>query len=119
MQAKYQDKAMDFYNQLESTLVNGDIPLKYLKKKTQPVKKLEEYCDKKFKADYLALQIKYVDELKYTSLKLKSYAQSERLNHLTKRLAELNVFLDDRVRQQIAGIQTAERFKYFGLVLPF
>ena len=40
MQATYQDKAMDFYNLLEGTLVNGDIPLKYLKNKTQPLKSI-------------------------------------------------------------------------------
>lgn len=52
---------MDFYNELEGTLVNGDIPLKYLQHKTHEIKRFEEYCDKKFKADYLALQIKFVD----------------------------------------------------------
>lgn len=31
----------------------------------------EEYCDKKNKADYLTLQIKFVDKLKYLSIKLK------------------------------------------------
>ena len=64
---------MDFYYQLEQTLVNGNIPLKYLKNKSIVQKKDEEYKDKKFKADYLALQIKFVDELKYFSLKLKNY----------------------------------------------
>lgn len=64
---------MDFYNTIEQTLVNGDIPLKYLTVKTNPLKSkfhsfikylligFEEYCDKKHKADYLNLQIKFVD----------------------------------------------------------
>ena len=64
---------MDFYNTLEQTLVNGDIPLKYMINKTNPVKSnfychlrnsslgFEEYCDKKHKADYLNLQVKFVD----------------------------------------------------------
>ncbi len=52
-----QDKAMDFYNDLESTLVNGEIPSKYQKKEhSKPqTRSLEEYQDKKFKADYLTL----------------------------------------------------------------
>ena len=29
---------MDFYNTLEQTLVNGDIPLRYMINKTNPVK---------------------------------------------------------------------------------
>ena len=63
---------------------------KYLKKKTQPIKKLEEYCDKKYKADYLALQIKFLDELKYLSLKLKTYALGDRMPNLIKKLIEIN-----------------------------
>ena len=63
---------MEFYSLLEGTLINGDVPLKYMRKKTLPIKKLEEYCDKKYKADYLALRIKFLDDLKYLSIKLKS-----------------------------------------------
>jgi hypothetical protein len=89
---------MDFYNLLESTLVNGDIPLKYLKNKNVKQKKDEEYKDKKFKADYLALQIKFVDDLKYLSLNLKKYQLSDRMPILLKKLTELNVFIEERVR---------------------
>jgi hypothetical protein len=44
---------MDFYNELEQALVNGDIPQKYANGKSSTPKEFDEYCDKKFKADYL------------------------------------------------------------------
>jgi hypothetical protein len=37
-QTLYQEKAMDFYNTIEQTLVNGDIPLRYQINKTTPLK---------------------------------------------------------------------------------
>ena len=44
---------MNFYNILEGTLVNGNLPIKYTKENKPPQKSDEEYMDKKFKADYL------------------------------------------------------------------
>ena len=61
LQAIYQDKSMDFYSIIEQSLVNGDIPSKYQKKGFNQVKRFEDYCDKKHKADYLTLQVKFVD----------------------------------------------------------
>lgn len=75
---------MNFFNQLECTMVNGEIPYKYQTNKQKTIKgnksyslnlsiDLEEYEDKRFKADYLTLQIKFVDKLKYLSIELKNH----------------------------------------------
>lgn len=61
---------MDFYNTIEQTLVNGDVPSRY--GVNYSMKTDEEYKDKKYKADYMNLQVKLVDHLKYLSIKLKS-----------------------------------------------
>ncbi len=44
---------MDFYNTIEQTLVNGDVPSRY--GVTNILKTDEEYKDKKYKADYMNL----------------------------------------------------------------
>jgi hypothetical protein len=39
---------------------------------------MNEFCDKKYKADYLTYQIKYADQLKYLSIKLKTLPLADR-----------------------------------------
>ena len=60
-QSIYQEKSMDFYSTLEQTLVNGDVPFPYATTKSSKPKDFDEYCDKKHKADYLTLQVRFVD----------------------------------------------------------
>lgn len=38
--------------------------------------------------------------------------------NLIKKLMELNVYIDDKVRSQIDHIQTDEKFKYSGIIMP-
>ena len=59
---------------------------------------MNEFCDKKYKADYLTYQIKYVDKLKYLSLKLKTLPISDRQMYLKKILEEINNWVNDDVR---------------------
>ena len=51
---------------------------------------LNEFCDKKFKADYLTYQIKFADQLKYLSIKLKTLPLNDRTTFLRRKLEELN-----------------------------
>lgn len=53
----------------------------------------DEFNDKKYKADYLSLQIKFFDQLKYLSIKLKNIALTERVAHLKKKLGETNEWI--------------------------
>ena len=39
--------------------------------------------------------------------------------NLIKKLIEINQFVEERVRSQISNIQTDEKFKYNGIILPF
>ena len=64
---------MELYNLLEGTLVNGDVPLKYMRRKTLPIKKLEEYCAKNTKQTTWLSKSNFLDDLKYLSIRLKSY----------------------------------------------
>ena len=49
---------MDFYNEMEQSLVNGELPhSKYGRPQNlmETQKDFDEFCDKKYKADYLSL----------------------------------------------------------------
>ncbi len=59
----------------------------------------EEYNDKKYKADYLALQIKFMDKLKYLSLRLKTYPLGDRKAILKSSLSEINEWIEKTVRK--------------------
>eukprot|EP00347_Sterkiella_histriomuscorum_P005051 403358089 len=119
VQALYQDKSMDFYSTIEQTLVNGDIPQRYILNKTIPLKRFEDYCDKKHKADYLTLQVKFVDQLKYLSTKLKTLNPQDRTLYLKKRLSEINEWINTDVRSQLKDITTESKYSYQGVILPF
>ena len=104
--AVYQERAMDFYNEMEQSLVNGELPKKYGSDRGGVVSfgknshslqhdvDLEEFCDKRYKSDYLGLQIKFFDQLKYLSIKLKTIAVPERLGHLRRKLEEINTWIE-------------------------
>jgi hypothetical protein len=78
----------------------------------------EDYCDKKHKADYLTLQVKFVDRLKYLSLKLKQLSIPERPHHLQSKLEELNTWIEQQVRSQFDTITTQSKFSYYGVIFP-
>lgn len=91
----------------------------------QQILELHEYIDKKFKADYISLQLDYLQQLKQLSLELKDpqiklqpHGQDR---HLHKRLTELNTWIDEHVRKQSANAQCLEtKAKYLGgIVFPF
>lgn len=82
-------------------------------------KDFDDFCDKKYKADYLSLQIKFVDQLKYLSIKLKNLALNERQNHLKRKLEEINSWVLNSVRSQVDTITTSSKYNYNGVVLPF
>lgn len=67
---------------------------------------LNEFCDKRFKADYLTYQIKFADQLKYLSIKLKTLPLNDRTTFLKKKLEELNSWIADQVRSQLDTIPT-------------
>jgi hypothetical protein len=79
----------------------------------------DEFNDKKFKADYLSLQIKFFDQLKYLSIKLKELPLKDRQAFLTKKLEEINEWIKNNVRSQVDTITTASKYNYNGVVLPF
>jgi hypothetical protein len=61
----------------------------------------EDYQDKKFKADYLALQTKFVDKLKFLSIKLKNFPLSERKPIIVSKLQEYNHWINSEIRSQL------------------
>ena len=67
----------------------------------------------------MTLQIKFVDQLKYLSIKLKSLAITDRMEHLQRKLEEINAWIRDQVRSQVDTITTQSRYNYNGVVLPF
>lgn len=76
---------MEFYNTVEQTLINGALPYKYESEdqSNEPIRTADvQVQDKKLKVDYLALQILFVDKLKYLSLNLKGVPISERTTAL-------------------------------------
>jgi hypothetical protein len=94
---------MEIYEDMEQSLVNGDLPQKkYGRIESKEGKlllvprlifidfDLNEFCDKKFKADYLTYQIKFADQLKYLSIKLKTLPLNDRTTFLRRKLEELN-----------------------------
>lgn len=82
---------MEIYEDMEQSLVNGDLPQKkYGRIECKEDFDLNEFCDKKFKADYLTYQIKFADQLKYLSIKLKTLPLNDRTTFLRRKLEELN-----------------------------
>jgi hypothetical protein len=106
---------MGFYDEMEQSLVNGELP----KKHRLQARVDSDYEDKRYKADYLRLQIQFFDQLKYLSIKLKSIAIPERLGHLRRKLEEINQWIEGEVRKQVDLIPTQSRYSFNGVVLPF
>lgn len=100
--ATYQENAMGFYDEMEQSLVNGELP----KKHRLQARVDGDFEDKRYKADYLRLQIHFFDQLKYLSIKLKSIAIPERLGHLRRKLEEINQWIEGDVRKQVDLIPT-------------
>lgn len=67
----------------------------------------------------MGLQVKFVDQLKYLSIKLKSFMLCDRSLILQKRLEEMNTWIEESVRVQVNNIKTSCKYKYNGVVLPF
>ncbi len=65
------------------------------------------------------MQIKFFDQLKYLSIKLKNIALPDRVSHLVKKLEDINTWIDSHVRTQVDTITTQSKFNYNGVVLPF
>jgi hypothetical protein len=106
---------MGFYDEMEQSLVNGELP----KKHRLQARVDSDFEDKRYKADYLRLQIQFFDQLKYLSIKLKSIAIPERLGHLRRKLEEINQWIEGEVRKQVDLIPTQSRYSFNGVVLPF
>ena len=130
--ASYADQAMDLYNQLEGTLVNQNLPKHYQGRHyggayNQVVSggndlNLAVYKDKLYKADYIGLQIHYMNELKNLSLNLKDpRVTKEKNNFLYRELKRLNAWIETCVRSEATKIHTVEtKAKYCGgIVFPF
>ncbi len=107
---------MEFYNDMEYSLVNGELPKK-LRQQRQGHE--GDFQDKRFKAEYLSLQIKFFDQLKFLSVKLKTISIPERLCHLRRKLEEVNAWIQNMVRSQVDQIPTQSKYSYNGVVLPF
>ena len=76
---------MEFYQTLEGTLVNGDLPRRFADS-VQQVKHFDDYCDKKFKADYISNQVNYMESLKSISIKLKLLEKPDQMPYLKNEL---------------------------------
>ena len=59
---------------------------------------MEEYIDKKYKADYLNYQVKFIDMLKYISVNLKNIDISQRGEVLQDKMKEVNKWIDEIIR---------------------
>ena len=83
---------------------------------------LAVYKDKLYKADYISLQIHYMNELKNLSLNLKDPRITKEKNHfLYRELKRLNAWIETSVRSEASKIHTVEtKAKYCGgIVFPF
>jgi len=63
--------------------------------------------------------VKFVDQLKYLSIKLKNFQTKDRMNILQNRLNDINTWVDANVRKEISNIQSMSKYKYHGVVIPF
>ena len=83
---------------------------------------LAVYKDKLFKADYISLQVQYINELKQLSLNLKDpRINRDKNNYLFRELKRLNEWIETSVRKEAYKIHTVEtKAKYVGgIVFPF
>ena len=83
---------------------------------------LAVYKDKLFKADYISLQVQYMNELKHLSLNLKDPRLTTDKSHfLFRELKRLNEWIVQNVRNEAYKIHTVEtKAKYYGgIVFPF
>ena len=83
---------------------------------------LSVFKDKLYKADYISLQIHYMNELKNLSLCLKDpRLAKEKNNFLFRELKRLNTWIESVVRPEATKIHTLEtKAKYSGgIVFPF
>lgn len=62
--------------------------------------------------------MRFVDQLKYLSTKLKTLNPGDRTLYLKKRLTEINEWINTDVRSQLKDITTQSKYSYQGVILP-
>ena len=103
---------------------------------------MDQFQDKKYKAEYLQLQQQYITDLKLMSQELKGIVPTKRSDHLMVELTKLNHWIESHIQSVVqsspieswklsdsptsqrkslkhSGIKGPYRFNYHGLMLPF
>ena len=103
-------KAMEFYNLLETTLVNQNLPKQFQtngdRTHKHPINpsgnaeiNMALFEDKRHKADYISLQLAFMQDLTNTSLKLKDPSIGKDKNgYLFRELKRINEWVDTNIR---------------------
>ena len=125
---------MEFYNLLESTLVNQNLPKQFQTRDRSTHSyfggggtnsaehfNMAIFEDKRHKADYISLQLAFMGDLTNLSLRLKDPAiGKDKENYLYKELKRINTWIDSNVRSEADKVNlpdTRSKFKG-GIVFP-
>jgi hypothetical protein len=112
--------AAELSNLIEAVIVNNEVPPKYRTKTLngEVITDPSRYLDKIHRDKYKNEQLKFLDILKTTSVKLKNYDIEERNPILQSKLRELNRWIIKDLRTWEIDHESDYEVKFHGIMIP-
>ena len=114
------EKAGELSNFIETVIVNNEVPLKYRTKtlEEEGISDPHKYLDKIHRDKYKNEQLKFLEILKNTSLRLKTVPIESRDATLKSKLRELNRWIINDLRNWEIDHDSDYEVKFHGIMIP-
>lgn len=113
-------KAAELSNEIETVIVNNEVPVKY-RTRTLDEKSIPDphkYLDKIHRDKYKNEQLWFLEQLKTTSLRLKSIEIENRNEILRSKLRTMNRWIINNLRKWEIDHDTDYEVKFHGIMIP-
>ena len=113
-------KAAELSNEIETVIVNDEVPIKYRTKSLDEMSIPDpyKYLDKIHRDKYKNEQLYFLDYLKHTSLKMKNIDIENRNEVLAAKLRTLNRWIINSLRKWEIDHDTDYEVKFHGIMIP-
>jgi len=107
------EKATDLYTHIETTIVNGELPLHFRRPNEKKTGDLKQSIEKLYRDKYKNYQTKFFEDLKGLALAMKDIPMGpERKKALVKKMINMNVWMDKKLRSEVFDIETGYKVKF-------
>ena len=114
------EKAAELSNVIETVIVNSEVPTKYRPKTKDDgvIWDIQKYFEKIHRDKYKNEQLKFLEILQKTSLKLKTVELEDRKTVLKSKLNELNRWIINSLRKYEILYDSDYEVKFHGIMVP-